>query len=121
MTHNREILTWTPLFTEKGGNPKMRLTVLLKGDFLSIDAGTYERQFRGNDTQYQTFSLRGCFVLKEDAEKWAWIIRQKGNYARTIRMIHKLRWLLGKHYRWGVWVREIHKGTVSNIEVVGSE
>ena len=116
-----KVLCWAPLFTEKGGNPKIRLTVPLKGDFLSIDAGKYEREFRGNNTQYKTFSLRACFVLKEDADKWAWVVRQKGNYARTIRLSRKLRWLHGENYQWGVWVREIHTGTVSNIEVVGSE
>jgi len=97
----------------------MYLTVLLKGDFLPIEEGQYERQFRGNNTCYKTFSLRGCFVLKEDADKWAWVVRQKGNYARTVRLTHKLRWLLGETYCWGVWVREIHPGTVFNIEVVG--
>jgi len=97
----------------------MHLMILLKDDFLPIEADLYKKDFRGNNTFYKTFSLRACFVLKDDANKWSWVVRQKGNYARTIRLSLKLRWLFGDQYRWGVWVREIHPGTVFNIEVVG--
>lgn len=95
------------------------LTVMLEDDFLPVEADLYKKDFRGNNTFYKTFSLRGCFVSKDDAFKWAWVVRQKGNYARIIRLSRKLRWLFGENYRWGVWVREIHDGTVHNIEVVG--
>lgn len=92
--------------------------ILLQACWQEIPPNTDLRYLSVNSCR-KKFDLQGIFMLKLDAQKWAWAARKHGNYARVLPLPAFLQKQFGDRYRWGVWVHEIHAGTVSQVKVEG--
>lgn len=97
-------------------------TVLATADFDFLSGYKYPRQFLrvpGYPTSAQTFFLRAIFANHEDALAYGQEVGRVGSFRRTLRLSQDIQDAVGNQYKWGVWVREVHTGTLAQIEVVG--
>lgn len=89
-------------------------------DFLA--GNKYPRQFLrvpGAPQSAQTFYLRAIFENHKDALAYGQTTGQVGCFRRTLRLTKDLQEALGERYNWGVWVREVHVGSLARVEVIG--